>query len=165
MADNFSYLWVMIKNYSQLLIGVIIGLIAGLLIAKVVWVNNAVPSLPAVQNNKTDNNRNNNNPNNNLNTNPSEKGNTNIPEKVITVLRYIKAHNSAMEGYVGGRVFTNRERVLPMEDAQGNTIEYQEWDVNPKVPGQNRGTERICTGSDGRSWYTNDHYRTFTEIK
>jgi ribonuclease T1 len=154
----------MIKNYAQLLTGIIIGLVAGLLIAKLVFVNNAVPS-PAVQNNKTDNNRNTNNPNNNLNTNPSEKGNATIPEKVITVLRYIKANNSAMDGYVGGRVFTNRERVLPMEDAQGNTIAYQEWDVNPKVQGQNRGTERICTGSDGRSWYTNDHYRTFIEIK
>jgi ribonuclease T1 len=154
----------MLKNYSQLLIGVIIGLLAGLLIAKLVFVNNAVPS-PAAQNNKTDNNQNANNNNNNLNTNPGENRNTTVPEKVITVLRYIKANNSAMDGYVGGRVFTNRERVLPMEDGQGNTIAYQEWDVNQKVQGQNRGTERICTGSDGRSWYTNDHYRTFTEIK
>jgi ribonuclease T1 len=155
----------MIKNYAQLITGIIIGLVAGLLIAKLVFVNNTLPSSPVVQNNKTDNNRNTNNNNDNLNTNPVENVNTVLPEKVITVLRYIKANNRAMDGYVGGRVFTNRERALPMEDAQGNTIMYREWDVNPKVQGQNRGKERICTGSDGRNWYTNDHYRTFTEIK
>jgi guanyl-specific ribonuclease Sa len=153
----------MLKNYSQLLTGLGIGLIAGLLIAKVVFVNNGNTTVPVIKNQQTENNRPTNNNNNNSNTNTSKKGN--VPAKVLTVLQYIKANNHAMDGYVGGRVFTNRERVLPTDDAQGNRIEYQEWDVNPKIEGQNRGTERICTGSDGRSWYTNDHYRTFTEIK
>jgi len=29
----------------------------------------------------------------------------------------------------------------------------------------NRGPERIVTGSDGRAYYTSDHYTTFTEMK
>jgi ribonuclease T1 len=153
----------MIKNYSQLLIGIVIGLIVGLLVAKKVFIGNTNNTQqPTIQNNQTDNNR---YPKNNNNTQNTDNSNTAIPTKVFTVLEYIKANNSAMDGYVGGRVFTNREGNLPREDAQGNGIDYQEWDVNKKVQGQNRGTERICTGSDGRSWYTNDHYRTFKEIK
>jgi ribonuclease T1 len=155
----------MIKNYSQLFIGIAVGLILGLLIAKKVFIGNSNNiQQPTIQNNQTENNR---YPKNNNNTNKQNTDNNNgsIPAKVYTVLQYIKANNSAMDGYVGGRVFTNREGNLPKQDAQGNEIDYQEWDVNRKVQGQNRGAERICTGSDGRSWYTNDHYRTFTEIK
>ena len=44
-------------------------------------------------------------------------------------------------------------------------IAYQEWDVNPKVEGVNRGTERLVTGSDGSAYVTADHYRTFTKIR
>ncbi len=155
----------MIKNYSQLFIGIIIGLVLGLLIAKNVFIKNTNNiQQPTVQNNQTDNNR---KPkyNDNTNTQNTENSNNAIPAKAYTVVAYIKANNSAMDGYVGGRVFTNREGNLPRLDAQGNEITYQEWDVNRKVKGQNRGAERICTGSDGRSWYTNDHYSTFTEIK
>jgi ribonuclease T1 len=156
---------VMVKNYSQLFIGIVIGLIVGLLIAKKVFIPNTNNiQQPTVQNNQTDNNR---YPKNNNNTITQRTDNSNgaIPAKVFTVLQYIKANNHAMDGYVGGRVFTNREGNLPKQDAQSNDIDYQEWDVNEKIQGQNRGTERICTGSDGRSWYTKDHYRTFTEIK
>jgi ribonuclease T1 len=93
------------------------------------------------------------------------QANENIPQKVYEVLKYVKANNQAMDGYVGGREFTNREKVLPLTNANGERIKYQEWDVNPKVQGQNRGTQRMCTGDDGRSWYTSDHYKSFTEIK
>jgi ribonuclease T1 len=150
------------KNYTQLLLGVIIGLLAGLLIAKLTFPKASTTNTPVTNApyNKQQNNRTNNTP---TNTNTINDGT--IPEKVYAVVQYIKANNKAMDGYVGGRVFTNREKILPQQDATGAGINYQEWDVNPKVQGQNRGTERICTGSDGRSWYTNDHYRTFTEIK
>jgi ribonuclease T1 len=153
----------MVKKYSQLIIGILFGLLVGLLIAKKVFINSA---------NTTTNNTVH---NNNENTRRAETDkevkpdveniNKAIPAKVYTVLEYIKANSSAMDGYVGGRVFSNREGNLPRQDAQGNNINYQEWDVNKKIKGQNRGTERICTGSDGRSWYTNDHYRSFTQIK
>jgi len=38
--------------------------------------------------------------------------------------------------------------------------------VNPTPPkGTRRDAERIVIGSDGKKYYTNDHYKTFTEIK
>ncbi len=87
-----------------------------------------------------------------------------IPAKVYTVLAYVLKNHQAPSGYVGGRVFTNVEKVLPVNDAKGKRINYQEWDVNPHVNGVNRGTERLCTGDDKRYWYTNDHYLTFTQV-
>ena len=66
---------------------------------------------------------------------------------------------------MGGRVFQNREGILDKRDASGKKIAYQEWDVNPKKNGVNRGTERLITGSDNRAWYTNDHYKSFKEVK
>lgn len=61
-------------------------------------------------------------------------------------------------GYVGGRTFQNRERVLP----RGR---YREYDVHPKVPGKNRGAERIVIDQrTGKAYYTADHYRTFVPM-
>ena len=154
--NNSSYPSFMIKNYSQLLIGIIVGLVAGLLIAKMVFVNNSPLPVVQDQNRQTEKR-----PNNEA----VRTGDSGIPQKAFDVLKYIKANGRAMDGYVGGQTFGNREKILPERDERGGSINYQEWDVNPKTEGQNRGTERICTGSDGRSWYTNDHYRTFTEIK
>jgi guanyl-specific ribonuclease Sa len=37
--------------------------------------------------------------------------------------------------------------------------------VNPKPSSGNRDKERIVTSSDGKKYYTNDHYKTFKEIK
>ncbi|WP_375443306.1 ribonuclease domain-containing protein [uncultured Fibrella sp.] len=88
-----------------------------------------------------------------------------IPQKVYDVLTYVRANKRAMDGYVGGRRFGNFENHLPRSDTGGKPIQYQEWDVNPKVQGRNRGTERLIIGSDNRAWYTNDHYNTFVEVK
>lgn len=92
-------------------------------------------------------------------------GATPIPKKVYDVLAYVRANGRAMDGYVGGRRFGNFENHLPRSSTDGKPVNYQEWDVNPKVAGQNRGTERLITGSDNHAWYTNDHYNTFTEVK
>ena len=81
-------------------------------------------------------------------------------------------HNRSLAGfkkgkedqYVGGRVFNNN----PMPDRQrlpyskGQT--YKEWDVNPSVQGERRDTERVVTSSNGKAYYTNDHYANFTEF-
>lgn len=91
--------------------------------------------------------------------------NPGVPQKAILILDYIRKNNKAPDGYVGGRHFGNYEHNLPARDAAGNAINYQEWDINKKVEGQNRGAQRLITGSDGRAWYTADHYSTFTEIK
>ncbi len=96
---------------------------------------------------------------------PPDVANQKLPAKVYRVLQYVKEHGEAMPGYVGGRIFQNRERVLDTKDASGKKIKYQEWDVNPKKGGVNRGAERLVTGSDNRAWYSDDHYRTFAEVK
>lgn len=92
-----------------------------------------------------------------------------IPKAALETLAYIRAHHEAPPGYVGGRRFGNYgrggEQKLPVFDAQGKPIEYQEWDIHPKVQGRNRGAERLVTGSDGRAWYTADHYTSFTELR
>jgi ribonuclease T1 len=153
------------KNYTQLLLGILIGLVIGFVSAKLligkpkeIATNNPV-NYP-VKNTEPRQNR--------VDVNNGEgnyNGNENIPAKVRAVLQYVKANGKAMDGYVGGREFTNRQNVLPVNNASGQRIKYQEWDVNPKVQGKNRGVERMCTGDDGRSWFTSDHYKSFTEIK
>lgn len=143
------------RNYSQLIFGIIIGLILGLLIGKQIF--EATPSSINTKASVA--------PSKSIPEENAKTGNVQIPPKVYEVLKYIKANHHPMPGYVGGTVFSNREKILPQDDSLGNPITYQEWDVNPKIQGQNRGTERIVTGSDQRSWYTNDHYQTFTEIK
>ncbi len=92
-----------------------------------------------------------------------------IPREARGTLAYVRDHGEAPPGQVGGRRFGNYgrggEQKLPQQDTLGRPIEYREWDIHPKVPGRNRGAERLVTGSDGRAWYTADHYSTFTEIQ
>src|SRR5215471_6514695 len=82
-----------------------------------------------------------------------------VPEKAREVLAEIQKRNGEpLPGYVGGRVFGNRERRLPRGD-------YREYDVNPKRPGKNRGTERIVIEQrTGKAYYSRDHYETFTPM-
>jgi ribonuclease T1 len=88
-----------------------------------------------------------------------------IPQKVYEVLKYIKENGTAPDGYVGGRKFGNYEKLLPQKDDNGRRINYQEWDVNPKKQGRNRGAERLVTGSDGRAYYTKTHYKSFINVE
>lgn len=90
---------------------------------------------------------------------------TRVPDYALEVLRYIREHGEAPPNHVGGREFQNRENRLPKKDDQGRRLRYSEWDVHPKVPGQNRGPERLITGSDHSAWFTADHYRTFQQIE
>lgn len=78
------------------------------------------------------------------------------PAKAHAVLKAIQnRHGEPPPGYVGGRIFQNRERRLPRG-------EYREYDVNPKRTGRNRGAERIVVERrTGKAYYTDDHYRTF----
>ena len=55
---------------------------------------------------------------------------------------------------IGGDRFGNYEGVLP----DGN---YHECDINT-LGASRRGPERIVFSDDGRIYYTNDHYETFT---
>ena len=82
--------------------------------------------------------------------------NSKVPGAARETLQLIEArHGEPIPGYVGGRTFQNRERRLP----RGT---YREYDVHPKVPGKNRGPERIVIEQrTGKAYYTGDHYKTF----
>lgn len=79
--------------------------------------------------------------------------------KANDLLEAIQQHGGkALPGYIGGRVFQNRERRLP----RGH---YREYDVNPKIPGRSRDAERIVIEQDtGKAYYTGNHYRTFIPL-
>ncbi|WP_052734479.1 RHS repeat-associated core domain-containing protein [Methanosarcina sp. 2.H.T.1A.3] len=90
--------------------------------------------------------------------------NQNVPEKALDIAKKIKENNGKTpNGYKGGRSFRNDGRngdqLLP-----GN-VNYKEYDIDPYVRGNNRGSERIVVGDDGSVWYTNDHYKTFSQIE
>ncbi len=95
----------------------------------------------------------------------SEGGTNSIPDKASDIANQIKAKNGAVpQGYKGGRTYKN----IPLEEGAQKLpkgINYKEYDINPYIKGQNRGTERIVIGDDGSVWYTNDHYFTFTKIE
>lgn len=95
---------------------------------------------------------------------PSTKLAGNIPSYVIEVYEYIKLHQQAPEGYIGGRIFNNRERRLPVKTPDGNRIYYKEWDVRPHKKGVHRGSERLVTGDDEHAYYSSDHYNTFIPL-
>ncbi|MCF0059515.1 ribonuclease domain-containing protein [Dyadobacter sp. CY356] len=95
--------------------------------------------------------------------NKKQKGE--IPQKVLNVLAYVRETGRAPEGYQGGRKFGNFEKHLPLKDDAGSIMQYQEWDVNPKKKGKNRGAERLITSKNKRAWYTRDHYDSFIEIE
>ena len=59
---------------------------------------------------------------------------------------------------IGGDRFGNYEGLLP--DKKGRT--WYECDAN--YTGKKRGAERVLFSSDGLYYYTNDHYKTFTEM-
>ena len=59
---------------------------------------------------------------------------------------------------IGGDRFGNYEGRLPK--AKGR--KFFECDAN--YTGGKRGAERIVYSSDGRIWYTKDHYETFEEL-
>ena len=89
----------------------------------------------------------------------AESGASAAIERARDVLAAIEARGGEPPaGYVGGRAFRNRERQLP-------TGRYREYDVHPRVPGQNRGPERLVVDqTTGRAYYTSDHYRTFVPL-
>lgn len=93
---------------------------------------------------------------------PADKA---IPAEAWRVLAYIRVHHEAPAGYEGGRRFGNYEGVLPKTDAGGRRLQYQEWDIHPHREHVNRGAERLVTGSDGRAWFTGDHYGHFVEMR
>lgn len=87
-----------------------------------------------------------------------------IPNEAYEVAEYVETYHKAPKGYVGGRVFENREHHLPTEEESNHLIVYQEFDIHPKIKGVNRGAERIIIGSNLARYYTSNHYKTFIEF-
>ena len=77
-----------------------------------------------------------------------------VPQKALDVLAYVRRTGEAPEGYVGGRVFENREGRLPSDG------DYREFDVDPHN-GQRNAERLIVDWNTKQAWYTGDHYRTF----
>lgn len=59
---------------------------------------------------------------------------------------------------IGGDRFGNYEGLLP----GGKSRTWYECDANYR--GKGRGAERVLFSSDGLYYYTDDHYKTFTEM-
>lgn len=59
---------------------------------------------------------------------------------------------------IGGDYFGNYEGILPVEEG----VEYHEADC--WYTGGKRSAYRIVYSNQGRVWYTEDHYQTFTEL-
>jgi len=81
------------------------------------------------------------------------------PEKAYALLEALRQrHGEPLPGYVGGKLFHNRERRLP-------SGRYKEYDVNRKIRGRPRDAERLVIEQDtGKAYYTGDHYRTFVPL-
>jgi hypothetical protein len=63
--------------------------------------------------------------------------------------------------HAGGKPFEGNMRdghKLPL------SATYQEWDLNPCTQGQGRDGLRVVTSSDGKYYYTSNHYTDFTEF-
>jgi hypothetical protein len=78
------------------------------------------------------------------------------------------ASGPAAGGYAGNRTYGSNTRppdmLLPQYAANGSAITYKEYDTKRYTPGVNRGAARFVKGSDGRYYYTSDHYQTFRKF-
>jgi ribonuclease T1 len=80
-----------------------------------------------------------------------------VPDKALKVLQVVRTTGNPPDGYVGGRVFENREGRLP---ASGD---YREFDVDPHN-GQRNAERLIVEWNTKKAWYTGDHYQTFIPL-
>lgn len=73
-----------------------------------------------------------------------------------------KNKGKPLKGYKGG-TYENRRNQLP------TNARYTEHDIYPLSKswgkGKKRGKQRIVRGSDGKVYYTKNHYKTFIRIK
>jgi len=80
-----------------------------------------------------------------------------VPQKAVDVLKIVRTTGQPPDGYVGGRIFENREGRLPADG------DYREFDVDPHN-GQRNAERLIVEWKTKKAWYTGDHYQTFTEL-
>jgi len=86
------------------------------------------------------------------------------------VTEYANKKNGATQpGYKGGSPYANDGRgnstILPRQTQSGTSIKYYEYDIFPYQKGVNRGGFRVVIGDNGSAYYTNNHYKSFVQIK
>ena len=64
----------------------------------------------------------------------------------------------------GGLTFHNYDNDLPNFDKNGNSLTYKEYDVFFSNSEKTRGLNRFVRSSEGKVYFTDDHYETFTLI-
>lgn len=90
---------------------------------------------------------------------------TNIPRAAYMALLYYEKNRQAPANFIPVRRFIgSKKENLPREDESGAPITYVESDIFPNIEGVNRGVQRIVIGSNGITYYTEDHYVTFVRI-
>ncbi len=94
-----------------------------------------------------------------------EKAVSGVPSYALDVLAMIDETGEPPPGFVGGRRFENRERLLPERSEGGARVRYREYDVHEDDPDTSRGPERLVVGDDRSAYYTDDHYDSFTRIR
>jgi len=109
-----------------------------------------------------------------------------VPQQAKTIAKYVTTKTSIQPGgsnyianiqdrgfpgfksgkneYAGGRVFNNNAQPDGSRLPYANGQTYQEWDIYPCLAGNARNALRIVTSSDGKFYYTHNHYDDFTEF-
>lgn len=68
-----------------------------------------------------------------------------------------------------GKTYRNEpkkgETKLPEKTQDGKDITYKEFDAETTPNGSQRGSKRFVHGSDGSTYYTDDHYKTFRKVQ
>lgn len=90
-------------------------------------------------------------------------------DDVIATLRNYDSNGyNQLPNIKAPKTFNNDARAfsqaLPKVDDLGNDIKYTEYYVNPRQPEVGLGRDRFVKGSDGRIWYTDDHYYNFVDV-
>lgn len=83
-------------------------------------------------------------------------------------IKAVAVHPCPRGGYHGNEPWTNDARpgsqILPRKQVGGAAITYQEFDTKKRPMVGTRDAQRVVEGSDGRRYYTADHYNTFYRI-
>jgi ribonuclease T1 len=90
---------------------------------------------------------------------PDEIARSALPSEARETLERID-HGGPFPYRKDGTTFHNRERLLPQRERSY----YREYTV--RTPGRrDRGARRIVAGAGGERYYTDDHYRSFRQIR
>jgi guanyl-specific ribonuclease Sa len=86
------------------------------------------------------------------------------PDKAKDIAKWVRDHNGAAPpGHKGNRAYRNQPKGNAQKlPAAGEPYKY--YDIHPEVKGVDRGEERLVLGNDGSTWYTDNHYETFTKL-